>query len=91
MLDIKGFKVTQLIKEDTAKKIADDLASIPEELFCSRFHGMKTLGAASYLDIKNERSTKYYSSSGKDIEYYLEKQVNSLQSTINCQMLNRLK
>tara|TARA_B100001939_G_scaffold51740_1_gene40995 strand:+ start:1634 stop:2410 length:777 start_codon:yes stop_codon:yes gene_type:complete len=72
MLDIKGFKVTQLIKEDTAKKIADDLASIPEELFCSRFHGMKTLGAASYLDIKNERSTKYYSSSGKDIEYYLE-------------------
>ena len=72
MLDIKGFKVTQLIKENTAKKISDDLALLPEELFCNRFHGMKTLGAASYLDIKNEKSTKYYSSAGKDIEHYLE-------------------
>ena len=72
MLDIKGFKVAKLIKEATAKKIADDLASIPEEFFFNRFHGMKTLGAASYLDIKNERSTKYYSSTGKDIEHYLE-------------------
>jgi len=72
MLNIKGFKVTKLIKETTAKKIADDLASIPEELFYSRFHGMKTLAAASYLDIKNERSTKYYSSTGKDIKHYLE-------------------
>ena len=72
MLDINGFKATQLIKENTAKKVADDLASIPEELFCSRFHGMKTLGAASYLDIKNERASKYYSSTGKDIEHYLD-------------------
>ena len=65
--------MTRLIAEETANKIVDELEAVPSEFFCSRFKGMKTLGAASYLDIRNARSSKYYATTGGDIKYYLEK------------------
>lgn len=72
MLSTNEFQVKKIVDVSTAAEVASVLASLSERLFCSRFYGMKTLGAASYLDIKNARTSRYYCSTGKDVAYYLD-------------------
>ena len=71
MLDIDTFRVKKLLDNQEADEACNVLFSLPDDAFCPRFYGMKTLGAASYLDIKNERSSKYWKSSGLDVQHYL--------------------
>lgn len=73
MLNINGFITKKLLEIHESEKFSEMMTSMPDSFFCGRIDGMKTLGAASYIDIKNEHSSKYWVGSGKDIEYYLDK------------------
>lgn len=72
MLTINNFRRKELLQKKETCTITQSLLSLPEKIFIPRLEGMKTLGAASYLDIKNKNSAKYWASNGNDINYYLE-------------------
>jgi len=69
--DSKLFKSKKLFDENEVDELLKIILETPDNLFCQRFDGMKTLGAASYLDIKNQNSAKYWHSSGSDLKTYL--------------------
>ena len=83
MLNLQAFQTKKLLGKNETDTLAQKILAAPENVFCHRFKGMKTLGAASYLDIKNKQSAKYWQSSGHDLDYYL-----SLANRYNPILLN---
>lgn len=70
-IQIDHVEVHQFLSQSDCHRIVDSISSSSASSFIQRRPGLQTLGAASYLDIRNESSAKYYNTCAGSLNSYL--------------------